>query len=116
LKQLNKYCLNNQKIFGENIVKTLGEICEFLPKSKRKASYGKDNGMYPFFKSSMKVDSYVDKPDYEEESLIIGTGGNANIKYNNKFSCSTDNFVIKKSPTPIFLIIVEYSGFFIEIP
>jgi type I restriction-modification system DNA methylase subunit len=27
LKQLNQFCLNNQRIFGENIVKTLGEVC-----------------------------------------------------------------------------------------
>ena len=29
LRQLNEYCLNNQKIFGENVVKTWGEICDF---------------------------------------------------------------------------------------
>lgn len=29
LKQLNEFCLNNQKIFGDNIVKPLGEVCEF---------------------------------------------------------------------------------------
>ena len=29
LKQLNEFCLNNQKIFGENVVKTLGEVCNF---------------------------------------------------------------------------------------
>ena len=29
LKQLNEFCLNNQKIFGENLVKTLGEVCNF---------------------------------------------------------------------------------------
>ena len=28
LKQLNEFCLNNQKIFGDNIVKELGEVCE----------------------------------------------------------------------------------------
>ena len=35
LRQLNEFCLSNQKIFGENVVKTIGEICNFLPKSKR---------------------------------------------------------------------------------
>ncbi len=95
LKQLNEFCLNNQKIFGENVVKTLGDICDFLPKSKRQASYGNKEGLYPFFKSSLKINSYVNVPDYEEESLIIGTGGYANIKYSCKFSCSTDNFIIK---------------------
>jgi len=29
LKQLNEFCLNNQKIFGDNVVKTLGEVCKF---------------------------------------------------------------------------------------
>jgi len=27
LKQLNEFCLNNQKIFGDNVMKTLGEVC-----------------------------------------------------------------------------------------
>ena len=29
LKKLNEFCLNNQRIFGENDKKTLGDICEF---------------------------------------------------------------------------------------
>jgi type I restriction enzyme S subunit len=33
LKQLNEFCLSNQKIFGENVVKTLGEVS--------KINYGK---------------------------------------------------------------------------
>ena len=95
LKQLNAYFLNNQKIFGENVVKTLEEICKFLPKSKRKASYGKIQGKFPFYTSSQICSKYCDEYDYEDECLIIGTGGTANIKYSSKFSCSTDNFVIK---------------------
>jgi type I restriction enzyme S subunit len=95
LKTLNEFCLNTQKIFGDNVIKTLGEVCEFLPKSKRQASYGEKKGTYPFFTSSLNIKSYVDIADYNEESLIIGTGGKANIKHCCKFSCSTDNFVIK---------------------
>ena len=100
----NKYSLNyieyikdeiNELKYNNNIIiKKLNELFIFLPKSKRCASYGKKEGMYPFFKSSMKINSYVDVPDYNEESLIIGTGGTANIKYSKKFSCSTDNFII----------------------
>jgi type I restriction-modification system DNA methylase subunit len=77
------------------VVKTLGEVCKFLPKSKRQASYGEEQGQYPFYTSSQTCSKYCDEYDYEDECLIIGTGGNANIKYSNKFSCSTDNFVIK---------------------
>jgi type I restriction-modification system DNA methylase subunit len=74
--------------------KSIGEICEFLPKSKRSASYGNKEGKYPFYKSSMKLDSYVDEVDYEEESIIIGDGGEANINFNNKFSCSDHCYII----------------------
>ena len=95
LKQLNKFCLNNHKIFGENVNKKLGEVCRFLPKSKRQASYGEKHGKYSFYTSSQICNKYCDEYDYEDECLIIGTGGTANIKYDNNFSCSTDNFVIK---------------------
>jgi hypothetical protein len=77
------------------VVKTLGEICKFLSKSKRQASYGEKHGKYPFYTSSQTCSKYCDEYDYEDECLIIGTGGNANIKYSSKFSCSTDNFVIR---------------------
>ena len=77
------------------VVKTLGEVCKFLPKSKRNAKYGNKEGLYPFFKSSIKVDSYVDKPDYEEESLIIGDGGEPNINYGIKFSTSDHCYILQ---------------------
>jgi type I restriction-modification system DNA methylase subunit/restriction endonuclease S subunit len=77
------------------VVKTVGEICKFLPKSKRQASYGEKQGEYPFYTSSQNCNKYCNEYDYEDECLIIGTGGNANIKHSSKFSCSTDNFVIK---------------------
>lgn len=35
-----------------------------------------------------------DEYDYKQKSIIIGTGGNANIKFDKKFSCSADNFII----------------------
>ncbi len=77
------------------VVKTLGEICTFLPKSKRQASYGEKQGQYPFYTSSQICSKYCDIYDYEDECLIIGTGGASNIKYSRKFSCSADNFIIK---------------------
>ena len=76
-------------------IKTIGGICDFLPKSKRQASYGKKNGTYPFYTSSNICKKYVDECDYEDECIIIGTGGSANIKRGILFSCSTDNFIIK---------------------
>jgi type I restriction-modification system DNA methylase subunit len=91
-----EYMNNTEKKYNKNIiVKTIGEICTFLPKSKKQASYGKKEGQYLFFTSSSICNKYCDAYDYEDECLIIGTGGTANIKHGSKFSCSTDNFVIK---------------------
>ena len=69
------------------------DICEFMYKSKRKASYGKDDGEYNFYTSSDKIKK-CDEADYNEEYLIIGTGGVANIKIDKEFSCSADNIVL----------------------
>jgi len=115
LKQLNEFCLSNQTLFGDNIVKTLGEVCKFLPKSKKQASYGEKQGQYPFYTSSQTCSKYCDEYDYEDECLIIGTGGNANIKYNSKFSCSTDNFVIKINPGQLVKYVYYYLSINIEV-
>ena len=97
------------------IVKTLGEVCKFLPKSKRQASYGEKRGNYPFYTSSQICSKYCDEYDYEDECLIIGTGGNANIKYCSKFSCSTDNFVIKINSGQLVKYIYYYLSINIEV-
>jgi type I restriction-modification system DNA methylase subunit len=72
----------------------LGDVCTFMPKSKRKACEGEDKGKYKFYTSSDKV-KYIDEYDYEDKCIIIGTGGNANIKIDKNFSCSADNFILK---------------------
>jgi type I restriction enzyme S subunit len=97
------------------IVRTLGEICKFLPKSKRQASYGEKQGQYPFYTSSQTCSKYCGGYDYEDECLIIGTGGNANIKYSSKFSCSTDNFVIKINPEQLVKYVYYYLSINIEV-
>ena len=89
-KQLDEY----RKNVGID-VKTIKEICQFLPKSKRKAGYGNKEGTYSFYTSSAVCNKYSDTYDYEGDGLIIGTGGNANIKYGTNFSCSTDNFIVR---------------------
>jgi len=93
------------------IVKRLGEVCKFLPKSKRNAKYGNKEGLYPFFKSSIKVDSYVDEPDYEEESLIIGDGGEANINYGIKFSTSDHCYILQNKNK--LLLILKYAYYYL---
>jgi len=94
------------------VVKTLGELCKLLPKSKRNAKYGnKEEGLYPFFKSSTKVDSYVDKPDYEEESLIIGDGGEPNINYGIKFSTSDHCYILQNKN--ILQLNIKYAYYYL---
>ena len=94
--KISSYTKTEQIQYGEDvIVKTLGEVCKFLQKSKRNAKYGNKEGLYPFFKSSIKVDSYIDEPDYEEESLIIGDGGEPNVNYGIKFSASDHCYILQ---------------------
>jgi type I restriction-modification system DNA methylase subunit len=78
---------------GYELVK-LGNTCTFLPKSKRNASFGQSIGKYNFYTSSDKVQK-CNIADYNEECLIIGSGGVANIKIDNIFSCSADNMILK---------------------
>jgi type I restriction enzyme S subunit len=78
---------------GYELVK-LGDICEFMPKSKRNASFGQSTGQYNFYTSSEKVQK-CDVVDYNEECLIVGDGGVANIKIDKQFSCSDHNHIIK---------------------
>ncbi|MEM3857988.1 MAG: N-6 DNA methylase [Candidatus Micrarchaeaceae archaeon] len=69
------------------------DICVFLPSGKHNASYGKDSGLYPFFTAS-KIIKYCDEYDYDIECIIISKGGQANINYGTKFSCSSTVYVL----------------------
>jgi type I restriction-modification system DNA methylase subunit len=92
---LNKYnSVEEEKLEGVEY-KKVSEIFTFLPKSKRQASYGQESGNIPFYTSSRELTKYCDEPDYKEECIIFGTGGNSNVKISNLFSCSTDNFIVK---------------------
>ena len=98
---------------GYELIK-LGDICTFLQKSKRNASFGKSIGKYNFYTSSDKVQK-CDIADYNEESLIIGDGGVANIKIDNIFSCSDHNHIINtKYNKYIFYLISGNMNFLID--
>lgn len=97
-----KYTLNYKAYVDINKVnyqnleyKLINDIVTFLPKSKRLASYGNPDGKYPFYTSSAELTKYCDEYDYSDEAIIIGTGGNANVKIAKNFSCSADNIIIK---------------------
>jgi type I restriction enzyme M protein len=70
LKQLNEFCLNNQKIFGENVVKTLGEVCDIKCGNH-----------------STKKCKFI-----EGEYLIIG-GGKQPIGKHNEYNCDENTIL-----------------------
>jgi type I restriction enzyme M protein len=73
----------------------LKDCIKYHPKSKRKASEGKKNiGSVQFFTSSQRTIKNIEVADYNEECLILGTGGAPSIHLSSSFSCSTDNFII----------------------
>jgi restriction endonuclease S subunit len=73
----------------------LEDICNILPRSKRNTRYGVSEGKYPFFKGSAIVDSFVDTPDYDGESIIIGDGVAPNVNYADAFSASDNCYIFQ---------------------
>jgi len=84
LKRLNEFCLSNQKIFGENIVKTLGEVCEKIHSGKFNSKDCKPIGKYPFYTNKVNnPEGYTDEYcfDYEKYFILIKDGGASDKKY-----------------------------------
>lgn len=91
---LESYFYESYKDVSKKI--KLNSVVDILKKSGVKAGEGKSEGAYPFFTSSSVQDKWVDDYIYDDECMIVGSGGTASINYcNGKFSASTDNFVIK---------------------
>jgi len=77
-------------------IQKFSSIVKYLPKSTMNAADGKENGIYPFFTSSVEQNKYCDVCLYDDSCLIIGNGGVANIQYyEGKFSVGSHSFVTK---------------------
>ena len=70
LKQLNEFCLNNQKIFGENVVKTLGEVCS-IDYGTRIVRKNNVEGEYPVYGSGRAMFS-TETFNREGFNILIG--------------------------------------------
>jgi type I restriction-modification system DNA methylase subunit len=70
LKQLNEFCLNNQKMFGENIVKTLGEVCS-IDYGTRIVKGNNTEGEYPVYGSGRAMFS-TNTFNREGYNILIG--------------------------------------------
>ena len=80
LKQLNEFCLNNQKMFGDNVVNTLGEVCDMSIKGNTNSKEISNTGEYPFYKASVSNPSGTHNSycfDDIEYLLFIKSGGNS---------------------------------------
>ena len=68
-----------------------------LEKSGLEASEGEHEGIYPFYTSSQIQRKFIEKATFNNECLIMGTGGFASVHYfNGKFSVSNDCLVLRK--------------------
>ena len=91
LKQLNKFCLSNQKIFGENVVKELGNVFKEVKTGKDVVATDRKKGEYPFYGANGIID-YVDSYIFDGKYLLTartGSLGSLHIS-NGKFWCSGD--------------------------
>jgi len=80
------------------VIKTLGEICNFLNGKKRNASEAIENGKYKFITCSIQGYSYLNEYDFEEKALIINSingSGRCMIYYADKYSTTNNNFHFK---------------------
>lgn len=82
---------------------------QFQQKSKRKAWEQKSSGLYKFFTSSSNQKSYIDEYDFIWPALIFGTWWSASVHFcDEKFSTSTDCFILKTDNNEINLKYVSY--------
>ena len=98
LKQLNEFCLNNQKLFGENNVKELGEVCNF----KNGKGIKKDTlveGEYPVIGGGQKPMGFHNEYNTDENTILCSSSGayaGFISKYNKKVWASDCFSIIPK--------------------
>jgi type I restriction-modification system DNA methylase subunit/restriction endonuclease S subunit len=85
LKQLNGFCLNNQKLFGENEIKTLGEVCKVNQGTYIKPDM-KIQGEYPVYGGG-NASYYINQYNREDEIIVAKDGVSVDcVRYEkNKF-------------------------------
>ena len=70
---VNKYNIKDIKKIEGIEYKKLGEICEFLPKGKRKSSEGLNSGKYPLYFCSVLGHLWLNEFDFNDECIMINT-------------------------------------------
>ena len=115
LKQLNEYCLSNQKIFGENVVKTLGEVCE-IQNGKRIVKGQVETGEYPVLGGGGFTSFYTNEYSREGKTCKISREGmslhNCVMLLNEKYYLNSQAFTIKSKNESI--MINEYLWYYLD--
>jgi type I restriction enzyme M protein len=85
LKRLNEFCLRQQKRFGENEVKTLGDVCTVSQGTYLKPDM-KIQGEYPVYGGG-NISYYINQYNREDEIIVSKDGVSADcVRYEkNKF-------------------------------
>jgi type I restriction enzyme M protein len=95
LKQLNELCLNNQKMYGDNKNKKLGDLCDFIKTGKNKPTDNKTGTLYPYYGTG-SITGYTNEYLYDGYYILTarnGTIGNCFLT-EGKFFPSDHIFVI----------------------
>ena len=95
LKQLNKFCLSNQKIFGENVVKELGEICE-VNQGNSLTKTEMIDGIYDVIGGGKIIGKHNEK-NRDGNDFTLTRVGDININYIDRPYYLTDNGFSLKS-------------------
>ena len=83
LKQLNEFCLNNQKLFGEYSVKELGDVCKVNQGTYIKSEM-KIQGDYPVYGGG-NVSFYINQYNREDDIIVAKDGVSADcVRYEKK--------------------------------
>lgn len=81
----------------------LKELCEFIGKGKRPASFENQSGNIDFIVSSFEKKKCL-KADFNGEYLVIGDGGKANMHYlNGEFSASDHTYILRQKSQNVLL-------------
>ncbi len=115
LKKLNELYLNNQQIFGKNIVKTLGEVCE-IQNGKRIVKGQVETGEYPVLGGGGFTSFYTNEYSREGKTCKISREGmslhNCVMLLNEKYYLNSQAFTIKSKNESI--MINEYLWYYLD--
>jgi type I restriction-modification system DNA methylase subunit len=95
LKQLNEFCLNNQKLFGEYSVKELGEVCE-VNQGNSLTKTEMIDGIYDVIGGGKIIGKHNQK-NRDGNDFTLTRVGDININYIDKPYYLTDNGFSLKS-------------------